>query len=73
MQMGAQLEEHLHHTVGREVGEPGALLEVFQGTRRKRGKRDTFGCSGRVTATSKEREQAYVLCSHKSNLSSIFS
>ena len=68
--MGAQLEEHLHHMVGREVGKPGALLEVFQGTRRKRGERDdTFGCPGRVAATSKEREQAHVLCIHNSNLS----
>ena len=60
--MGAQLEEHLHHMAGREVGKSGALLEVFQGTRRKRGERDPLGCPGRIAVTSKEREQENVQC-----------
>ena len=60
MHMGAQLEEHLHHMAGREVGKPGALLEVFQSTRRKRRERDPLGCPGRVAVTNNEREQENV-------------
>ena len=45
---------------GREVGKPGALLEVFQSTRRKRRERDPLGCPGRVAVTNNEREQENV-------------
>jgi len=54
--LGTQLEEHLHHMIGTEVCKLGALLEVFQGTRKEWGKGNPLGCPRGTAANKYQRK-----------------